>query len=341
MISIKKLIERNSEGLFQAALESYRSALHAMGESGVKACPPVGSKLQQGLMRLQEELSAQSGPEVLQETGEKVEAELDQWGCGAAEYFKQRASEVKELLVILAQTAEATGERDQRYTHQLDEFTGRLKAIADLHELAQIRDSLVKSAIDLKACAEAMAEESQKSLAQLRQDVSVYQARLDDAERLAGLDALTGLDNRRRVESAIELRISRRQAFSVLMLDLNGFKKLNDTHGHLAADEVLKQFAAELKSGFRATDVVGRWGGDEFLVVMDGGLAAASAHQARIARWVLGDYTVRTGDGSRKVTVSAAIGAAEWQPGDTMRSIVDRADAAMYQDKRNAGAARK
>ena len=86
--------------------------------------------------------------------------------------------------------------------------------MADMHDLALIRDSLVKGAIDLRACAEAMAEESQKSVARLREDVAVYQVRLDDAERLAGQDPLTGLDNRRRVESAIEHRIdSRRSVF--------------------------------------------------------------------------------------------------------------------------------
>ena len=334
MISIKKLIERNAEELFRAALNAYLSALNVMGQSGVEACPSLGSTLQQNLLRLQAALSAEATPVLLEETGKEAEADIRQWGSDAAGYFKQRAGEVKELMVILARTAELTGERDQRYSRQFHEFTGRLEAMADLHDLVLIRDSLVKSAIDLRHCAEAMAEESQKSLDQLRQDVSVYQARLDDAERLAGQDPLTSLDNRRRVEASIEYRIGQRKPFSILMLDLNEFKKVNDTCGHLAADELLKQFSTELKSSFRATDVVGRWGGDEFIVVLDAGRQAADAHIQRISRWVFGDYTIRVGDGSRKVPVSAAIGAAEWQPGDSLRSLLDRADAARYQDKR-------
>lgn len=334
MISIKKFIERNAEELFRAALDTYRSVLNVMGQSAVEACSPLGSTLHQNLLRLQAALSADPTPALLEETGQKAESDIRQWGSDAAGYFKQRAGEVKELMMILARTAELTGERDQRYTRQFHEFTGRLEAMADLHDLVLIRDSLVKSAIDLRHCAEAMAEESQKSLDQLRQDVSVYQARLDDAERLAGQDPLTGLDNRRRVEASIECRIGQRKPFSILMLDLNEFKKVNDTCGHLAADELLKQFSTELKSGFRATDVVGRWGGDEFIVVLDAGRQAADAHIQRISRWVFGDYTIRVGDGSRKVPVSAAIGAAEWQPGDSLRTLLDRADAAMYQDKR-------
>jgi diguanylate cyclase (GGDEF)-like protein len=340
MISIKKLIERTGEDLFPATLDSYRSVLNAMGESGMQACPAVGSTLRQNLLQLQAALSAESTPAILQQTGRKVEAELTQWGCGAADYFRQRAGEVKEVMMILARTAELTGERDQRYSSQFQEFTGRLEAMADLHDLVLIRDSLVKSAIDLRACVTAMAEESQKSVARLREDVKGYQARLDDAERLAGQDPLTGLDNRRGVESSIEYRMGQKRAFSILLLDLNGFKQLNDTCGHQAADEVLKQFTAELKSVFRGGDVVGRWGGDEFIVVVNAGLQDASAHIERISRWVFGDYTIRVGDTSRKVEVSAAIGVAEWQAGDSLRTLLERADAAMYRDKR-AGAKSK
>ena len=334
MISIKRLIERAGEEVLQATLDSYRSVLHAIGESGVQACPQVGGTLRQNLLQLQAALSAESSPEIVHQTGQKAEAEIAQWGCGAAGYFKDRAAEVKELMMILARTAELTGERDQRYHRQFQEFTGRLEAMADLDDLRLIRDSLVKSAIDLRTCAAAMAEESRKSVARLRADVKVYQTRLDDAERLAGQDPLTGLDNRRRVESAIEQRIGRKTAFSVLLLDLNGFKQLNDTYGHLAADELLKQFSAELKSGFRHTDVVGRFGGDEFIVILDAGLQDANMHVERISRWVLGDYTIRVGETTRKVALSAAIGATEWQAGDSLRTLLDRADAAMYRDKR-------
>jgi len=327
-------MERNGKDTFQSSLDAYRSVLNAIGQSGVQACPPVGTALRENLLNLQAGLSPESSPEVLRQTGQKAEAEIAQFGGDAAGYFRQRAGEVKELMLILARTAELTGERDQRYSRQFEEFTGRLHAMADLHDLPQLRDSLVRSAIDLKTCAEAMAEESQKSVARLREDVRGYQVRLDDAERLAGQDPLTGLDNRRRVEAAIQHRIGQNQVFSVLLLDLNGFKQLNDTYGHQAADELLKQFSVELKSGFRASDVVGRLGGDEFIVVVDTPLQEASSHIERLSRWVFGDYTISVGGETRKVALSAAIGVAQWESGDTPRTLLDRADAAMYREKR-------
>ncbi len=82
--------------------------------------------------------------------------------------------------------------------------------------------------------------------------------------------------------------------------------------------------------------MVGRLGGDEFIVVLDGGLQDADAQVERISRWVFGDYTIRLGDASRKVAVSAAIGTAAWQAGDSLQTLLDRADAAMYKNKRAA-----
>lgn len=96
-----------------------------------------------------------------------------------------------------------------------------------------------------------MAQDGEEVLSQMRGELRQYQAKLEGAERLASVDSLTGLYNRRRVEAALELRIEQRQVFSVLIFDLNGFKRVNDTYGHVVGDELLTQFASELKSAFR------------------------------------------------------------------------------------------
>ncbi len=347
MISLKKYLdmdashpyisEPDSNELLAATLESYSSALLAMGKSGVRACPALGADLEQGLAGLEKRLSHQITPSLVRGTGKHVEEQLQQWGGRTAEYFKAKTNDVKELLIVLARTAESLGERDQRYSKQFSEFTMQLQTIANLEDLAQMRSSIMRRATELKSCVDQMARDSNKSVAQLRAEVSTYETRLKTVEELALRDALTGLGNRRNVEERIELRISHQRVFCVVILDLDGFKQVNDTYGHGAGDSLLKQFAQELRSNIRPTDVVGRWGGDEFIMVLDCDLAGARSQIERVQKWVLGDYTIEPSVNSAnvkvKIKLNASIGLAQWQPGQTTTQITEYADAAMYKEK--------
>jgi diguanylate cyclase (GGDEF)-like protein len=171
----------------------------------------------------------------------------------------------------------------------------------------------------------------------MRGQLHQYQVKLEEAERLASVDSLTGLQNRRRIEAVLELRLEQGRAFSAMVFDLNGFKQVNDTYGHMAGDEVLKQFATELRGAFRPLDDVGRWGGDEFIVVLDCGLEDARRHVERVRKWVFGDYAVQ-GDGpARKLSVDASVGVAAWREGETIAEMLARADRDMYQQKKAVG----
>ncbi len=89
-----------------------------------------------------------------------------------------------------------------------------------------------------------------------------------------------------------------------------------------------------MKSAFRATDVIGRWGGDEFLVVVDCEAREAEDHRNRVAKWIFGDYTVQSQGASRKINVTAAIGVAVSRQGDSLPTLLGRADEDMYREKR-------
>jgi diguanylate cyclase (GGDEF)-like protein len=119
--------------------------------------------------------------------------------------------------------------------------------------------------------------------------------------------------------------------FSMVVLDLNGFKQINDTHGHAAGDALLAAFSRELKGQFRALDAVGRWGGDEFVVLLDCPAPEAASRMEPVHRWVLGEYPL---PGAGRVTIGAATGIAEWRPGRTAAELFSQADQAMYGNKR-------
>ena len=339
MISLKRLIESNQEELIAGALRAYRSALDAMGRACVNACPSLGSHLQTGLTNLQRQLPDHSTLAQVEQTQERLESELHRWGEQFAGYYKRKTEEFKEILIIMAQTAESVGDRDQRYSKEFTDFTDSLRSLASIEDLGTIRDSLVTRANQLQSSVNRMSQEGDAMVEQMRGQLRNYQAKLEEAERLASVDSLTGLHNRRGIERILESCISRHRPFAIVLFDLNNFKYINDTHGHSAGDDVLRQFAAELRAAFRSTDDVGRWGGDEFIVVFQCGLGhgvdEARRHVERARKWVFGDYTICAGTAPVKLAVDAAIGLAAWQENDTIPAMFARADAAMYGDKKS------
>jgi diguanylate cyclase (GGDEF)-like protein len=344
MISLKKYLDSaqsnrvavdlpDAGDILPATMTAYRSALLEMGNCSLEACAGQGAELKHSLDELEDRLSLAMNCAAVEATDRCVQEQLQDWGRRTARHYRQQTGEVKTLLLVMARTAESVGERDQRCAQQIGAITGRLKKIANLEDLTQIRASIVNSAAELKSSIDKMAAEGEAAIRQMRAEVSTYQAKLEEAEHMASRDALTGLRNRTSVESQIESRIGAAVPFCVAILDLNGFKKVNDEHGHLVGDEVLKQFAGELQSACRSTDILGRWGGDEFILLLDCGMAEAKAQIDRLREWVCGDYVLQGRSSPTKLRVDAAIGLAEHGLNEPIKELLDRADAEMYRNK--------
>ncbi|MEO8596678.1 MAG: GGDEF domain-containing protein [Candidatus Solibacter sp.] len=336
MISLKRLIEQNQEELIAGALRAYRASLDAMGRACLQACPALGSSLQNTLAGLQRQIPDHSTLEQVQQTGAHVEANLQQWGQHMAGYHQRKTGELKEILTIMAHTAEAVGDRDRRYSQQFTLITESLHSMATLDDLSAIRDALVASAKQLQSSVAQMSQDGDEMVSHMRGELHQYQTKLEEAERLATVDSLTGLQNRRGIEGTLAALIQQRRKFSIIMLDLNGFKQINDTYGHAAGDDILRQFASELRAAFRSTDDAGRWGGDEFIMVLQCSREEAVRHVERARKWVLGEYTLTGSCPPAKVSVDAAIGIAEWRDTDTMEALLERADTEMYRHKKSA-----
>lgn len=345
MISIKKYLDQNAPeppqeipvpaGLDLSAMECYRAALTCIGENAIRILPGPGVDLEANLNGLARRLAANPTVDSLKETESRVETLLEEWGDRTADHFKGKADEVKELLITLARTAESVGNKDRGCSSNFKELIGRLEKIADLDDLGKIRSSIVQRVTELKNGVNQMAHDSQQLVAQLKAEVSIYETRLKSVEHLAYRDELTLVANRRSVEERLRCNIQNSQSFCVVMLDLNHFKQVNDRYGHAAGDDLLKQFAKELQLNTRSGDLVGRWGGDEFVVVLTCDLLGAKAHIDRITDWVFGKYKILAESNKTPIEVrlDASIGVAEWHKGDTLQEVIENADKAMYVDK--------
>jgi len=171
---------------------------------------------------------------------------------------------------------------------------------------------------------------------QLEQQIGIaaqQQVRAEEFLKLAMLDPLTGLHNRRFAQQRLVAEISRaqrhRHSLTVLLVDLNDFKQINDQFGHFAGDLVLKEFAERLNRAIRGSDLAVRMGGDEFLVL----LPECQLGQVQHVLSRLAPLEVDV-DG-QKVTVTFSAGWTDYQFGESSDQLLHRADHALYANKHN------
>jgi len=175
------------------------------------------------------------------------------------------------------------------------------------------------------------------ALAKWRQ---IQQAKADqeELERLANLDSLTGLYNRRVILQRLNERIKyvRRygEELSLIMLDIDHFKKVNDQYGHLIGDGVLEEIAVLVQRNIRGTDDVGRYGGEEFIIILlKTGLSSAVDVAERVRKAI---EAVEMKDSEGNVfSVTVSEGVSSYKRAEDERSLISRADGALYRAKEN------
>ena len=317
-------------------LLAYQAALRAMGANGQKAIPALGSALDSALTRISNSLDGVVSPSAVHDARRDVDAELSLWADMALENQKQNEQTVRDLLLVVFEATASTGTRDEKFGREISELTDRLRTVAGLDSLPLIRRSIMENTSALNKSVAKMAEEGRESIRKLTSEIADYQTRLMASERRALIDPLTGLANRRGFEQQLEQRVQSGQPFSLLVVDLNGFKATNDRYGHVVGDEILKRFAGELKGQFLSEDTVARWGGDEFVGIVTGPRKEGAARADRVRHWVLGEYKLTPDNRAVTVVVDAALGTVAWDGVETGLELFARADKEMYRVKQAA-----
>lgn len=233
----------------------------------------------------------------------------------------RRPAERMELLRVLSDAHEALGDP-----------VAALRALRELHALtvrmgdaqAERRAALLGARMEVEQ-AERQAEAERRRSEALEE----HNARLAHE---AAHDALTGLGNRRTLDTELERWSTERSAFAVALLDVDHFKRVNDTWSHQVGDVVLARVAAALQHALRRDDLAARYGGEEFAVLLDGLTGSRTADVADRLRATVADLVWDDLMPGHRVTVS--IGVAERQPGEPVADLLARADAALYRAKR-------
>jgi two-component system cell cycle response regulator len=163
--------------------------------------------------------------------------------------------------------------------------------------------------------------------------------RLDESLEMSVRDALTGLFNRRytvsRLRQALDGLSSNHEPVTAALIDIDHFKRINDTWGHNAGDQVLKEICARLGEQLRAIDIAGRYGGEEFLVVFSNTTAREACDAMERARLAVCATPVTLRETGDIINVTMSVGVAEAFRDDSVEALIERADTALYDAKRS------
>lgn len=185
--------------------------------------------------------------------------------------------------------------------------------------------------------AEKLLDAIEQALEKWRQLI-LSKANQEQLERLANVDSLTGLLNRRAILKKLDEQMKNtrryRDELSVLMLDIDHFKGVNDNYGHVTGDNVLEKIAALLQNRIRDTDAVGRYGGEEFLIILRRAEFSSVLPVAERIQKAIRTARMRNTKGD-VFSITVSQGLARYKPGDDRHSLILRADAALYMAKQN------
>ncbi len=169
-------------------------------------------------------------------------------------------------------------------------------------------------------------------------ELQASRANQEQLERMANIDSLTGLLNRRAIQNRLDDAIAHTRRYggdlSVLMLDIDYFKRINDEYGHIAGDDVLDKVASFLQTRIRDTDTAGRYGGDEFIIILPKSNLPSALVAAERIRKILAATKMKDLKGN-EFSITVSQGLASYRAGDTRSSFIYRADDALNRAKQN------
>ncbi len=255
-------------------------------------------------------------------------------------FVSERIGSYREVVEDLIAGLRQIGERDQDTQRRVSLSLSAIENAVGTGDLTRIRDVLKEAVHKVTETFEHQQQAYEQQLSDLHQRMDCLREDLVAAREEMKRDSLTDAFNRGAFDSAIEQSLNMhfvlQQPVTLLMIDLDKFKEINDEHGHSCGDQVLKAMGECLARAFiRKSDLVARYGGDEFAVILNE-TSAANAEKV-IDRFVasVGKIAVPTSDG--EVSITCSVGYTELHDRDTVEHAINRADRGLYSVKSRGG----
>jgi diguanylate cyclase len=293
----------------------------------------------QRLQRHRDDLAAAADPMAIEQCAAECAANCREFFRRSAVFAAERESEIKGLIETLTAAIDKLAGEAVSVNRQLTGHTDRFHSLVELEDIRDLKRRISQEVSALNLFVSEKQQRDEAYYSKLTKRIDVLQARLVETEEAAALDPLTQIANRGTFDQALRRSIARYaqtdRPFVLALFDIDNFKRVNDTFGHVVGDRVLLAAARSLSSQVRGEDLVARYGGEEFAVLMVGSsLRQAEPRLTEILRTIAaGVYDFDHQGTTAQLSYTMSAGATECAGGDTPEGVVKRADEALYEAK--------
>ena len=293
------------------------------------------------LVELAERLSTVQNISKLQSAFEKSKKRFLRFAGRQKSYLLEREREFKDIIDILTKAFISLDSDNGDYNRKILEQSEKMEQITLLDDIKKIKQALIFEIEQLRETVHQKEGKDSAQLESLAKQVEILNIELKKVQRESERDGLTGAHNRKafdqRISNLVEKNTATKANFSLIMLDLDDFKNINDTYGHQTGDRVLVALVNKCRQFIRSDDTIARYGGEEFAIVLPGAsLKNAIKKGKQICKAVAAtQYAVEGTTEQEPLSVTISVGVATYRKADSIKAIITRADEALYTAKHN------
>lgn len=313
------------------SLRLLQSAIASAADKLVLTLPSQSEHIRSRLLALVSSLDQDEAGADLNAAAREFEAILGDYQIAEQDLLQKREQALHDTIELLGGVLQDLTNGQRKHTAELAALIRGIELTAEAECPNTVRQNVAAQATNLYAALQRLEGDRTRIESDVSRHIGFLQGRLNEIKGIASEDALTGLTNRRQAEAELERHQSEYAVFSILFLGIRNLDVVNYTCGRAAGDQLLRMFAARLRTLTKPSEMVCRWGGKEFLIVLKSSLPRARARSEELKDPLNIPFALDGRSGHVTVSTENLLGVAEYCTGDCIDDLVARAHADMHQ----------
>ncbi|MEI9973021.1 MAG: diguanylate cyclase [Ignavibacteriota bacterium] len=328
MISLRKEMRdsENADARARALAKAFLGVLSAVPKTALPANSNLAAESKETFDRVADTLKGEPLVPDIDAAGVAGVRQVEEICKSNKVAIDERDAALKETVETVAWAISSFRSHGERHKTNLTRLADGFETLTKVEEVGELRRRLRESVTSLRETVEQMRVESEESVRRLETQVSAFQERVEQARKETEVDRLTGLGSRREAEKHLQKAGKREGQICIVLFDIEGFKLINQAHGTMFGDKLLRAVTHALRERFPGDGSLFRWGADEFLALAEGSVKARLDQARGICEsFAMSSYVTADGGTKQKVSANLACGVSQAIRGESTEEWYRRA----------------